>query len=375
MKTFVRGILLALCACGAAGVAAKVPDLAQLKLPPGFRIDAFADDVPNARELALGANGVHTHCSRSAGNVYALIDADRNGRAERVVVIASGLEQPTGVAFHDGDLYIGATSRILRLRAIESHLDDPPKPEVVTDSLPSDTTHGWKFIAFGPDGRLYVPIGAPCNTCDRGNGYAKIVSMKPDGSDRQDVAYGIRNTVGFDWHPQTRQLWFTDNGRDMLGDDLPSDELDRVSRRGEHFGYPHCHEGDTLDPEFGKGKSCKDYTPPVLKLGAHVASIGMRFYTGEMFPAKYRNAVIVAQHGSWNRSTKSGYRVMSVQLDGDRVLDYAPLIDGFERNDSVSGRPADVLVMPDGALLVADDLAGAVYRVTYAADAASNSKR
>ena len=375
MKTFVRGILLALCACGAAGVAAKVPDLAQLKLPPGFRIDAFADDVPNARELALGANGTVFVGSRSAGNVYALIDADRNGRAERVVVIASGLEQPTGVAFHDGDLYIGATSRILRLRAIESHLDDPPKPEVVTDSLPSDTTHGWKFIAFGPDGRLYVPIGAPCNICDRDNGYAKIVSMHPDGSDRQDVAYGIRNTVGFDWHPQTRQLWFTDNGRDMLGDDLPSDELDRVSRRGEHFGYPHCHEGDTLDPEFGKGKSCKDYTPPVLKLGAHVASIGMRFYTGKMFPAKYRDAVIIAQHGSWNRSTKSGYRVMSVQLDGDRVLDYAPLIDGFERNDSVSGRPADVLVMPDGALLVADDLAGAVYRVTYAADAASNSKR
>jgi glucose/arabinose dehydrogenase len=375
MKTFVRAVLFALCAAGATGVAAKVPDLAQLKLPPGFRIDAFADDVPNARELALGANGTVFVGSRLAGNVYALIDADRNGHAERVVVIASGLEQPSGVAFHDGDLYIGAMSRILRLRAIESHLDNPPKPEVVTDSLPSDSTHGWKFIAFGPDGRLYVPIGAPCNICDRGNGYAKIVSMKPDGSDRQDVAYGIRNTVGFDWHPQTRQLWFTDNGRDMLGDDLPSDELDRVSRAGEHFGYPYCHQGDTPDPEFGKGKACKDYTPPVLKLGAHVASIGMRFYTGTMFPEKYRNAVIIAQHGSWNRSTKSGYRVMSVQLDGDRVRDYAPLIDGFERSDSVSGRPADVLVMPDGALLVADDLAGAVYRVTYAADAASNSQR
>ncbi|MGH8173116.1 MAG: PQQ-dependent sugar dehydrogenase, partial [Rhodanobacteraceae bacterium] len=325
MSDYVRGALLALCACIATGVAAKAPDLAQLKLPPGFRIEVFADDVPNARELALGANGTVFAGSRKAGNVYALVDANRDGRAERVVVLASGLEQPSGVAFHDGDLYIGAVNRILRLRAIESHLDTPPTLEVVTDSLPGEATHGWKFIAFGPDDRLYVAIGAPCNICDRGNDYAKIISMKPDGSDRRDVAFGVRNTVGFDWQPQTGQLWFTENGRDMLGDDVPSDELNRVSRAGEHFGFPYCHQGDTPDPEFGKGKSCNDYTPPVLKLGAHVASIGMRFYTGTMFPEKYHGAVIVAQHGSWNRSKKSGYRVMSVMLDGDRVTAYEPL--------------------------------------------------
>ena len=364
-------VLLA-CLCPAVVTAcagAKSADLSQLSLPPGFRIDVYAADVPGARELALGAKGTVFVGSRDKGSVYALVDADHDQRAERVVVIARKLEQPSGVAFRDGDLYVGAISRILRFRDIESHLDDPPKPELVTDKLPGETHHGWKFIAFGPDGRLYVPIGAPCTICDKGRDYAKLISMKPDGSDWQDVAYGIRNTVGFDWQPGTSALWFTDNGRDMLGDNLPSDELNRVTKPGEHFGYPYCHQGDTLDPEFGKGKSCSDYTPPVLKLGAHVASIGMRFYTGSMFPAEYRNAIIIAQHGSWNRSRKSGYRVMAVRLDGDRVQSYEPLIDGFQRDERVSGRPADVLVMPDGALLVADDYAGAVYRVSYAAAA------
>lgn len=375
MRTLLRAAVLASCITGAASACAEPANLAQLTLPAGFHIDVFAADVPNARELALGTKGTVFVGSRDEGKVYALTDADHDGHAERVAALASGLQSPTGVAFHDGDLYIGAISRILRLRDIEAHLADPPKPEVVTDKLPTETSHGWKFIAFGPDGRLYVAIGAPCNICDRGNGYAKILSMKPDGSDWQDVAYGIRNTVGFDWQPGTKQLWFTENGRDMLGDDIPSDELDRVTRAGEHFGYPYCHQGDTLDAEFGQGKSCKDYTPPVLKLGAHVAALGMRFYTGTMFPGEYRNAAIIAQHGSWNRSKKTGYRVMSVRLDGDRVLGYEPLIDGFQRDEQASGRPADVLVLPDGSLLVSDDLAGAIYRVTYAAAAASHSQR
>jgi glucose/arabinose dehydrogenase len=357
-------------ACTRATPATKPADLSRLTLPTGFRIDVYATGVEQARELALGAKGNVFAGSMDAGNVYALVDADRDGRAEKVLTIASGLDQPSGIAFRDGDLYIGAMSRIYRLRDIEAHLDAPPKPELVTDKLPKDTHHGWKFIAFGPDGRLYVPIGAPCNVCDKANSYAKIISMKADGSDWKDVAFGIRNTVGFDWQPGTHELWFTDNGRDMLGDDLPSDELNRVTKAGEHFGFPYCHQGDTLDPELGKDKSCSDYTPPVEKLGAHVASLGMRFYTGSMFPADYRGAAIVAEHGSWNRSKKSGYRVVAVRLAGAKPLGEIPLVTGFEKDDDVIGRPADVLVMPDGALLVADQLGGAVYRVSYAASGA-----
>ena len=345
-----------------------------LSLPPGFSIAMYASPVPNARELALGANGTVFAGSRDAGKVYALIDSHRAGRADKVRVIASGLQLPSGIAFHNGDLYIGAVNRIYVLRDIEHHLDDPPKPELITDKLPDKTHHGWRFLAFGPDGRLYVSIGAPCNICDPGKDFAKLISMKADGSDWRDVAFGIRNSVGFDWQPGTRQLWFTDNGRDLLGDDLPSDELNRITKAGEHFGYPYCHQGDTLDPEFGKGKSCADYVPPVLKLGAHVAPLGMRFYTGTMFPASYRGAAIIAEHGSWDRSRKSGYRVMRVRLDGDRVLGYEPLVDGFQHDEKTQGRPADVLVMPDGALLVADDLAGAVYRVSWSA-APTSSRR
>ena len=363
-------LMVALAACAQQKPAPL--DLSALKLPPGFHVDLYAGDVAGARSLALGANGTVFVGSRAQGMVRALIDADHDGRAERIVTIASGLDIPNGVAFHDGDLYVGALSRILRYRAIESHLDAPPGPEVVTDKLPADAEHGWRFIAFGPDGRLYVAIGSPCNECDKGDAYAKLISMKTDGSDWQDVAYGIRNTLGFDWQPGTNALWFTENGRDSMGEDMPADELNRVSRIGEHFGYPYCHQGDTLDPELGKGKSCSDYTPPVFKLGAHVAALGMRFYTGTMFPAEYRNAIIVAEHGSWERKVKSGYRVMVAHVDGDRVLGYEPLLDGFTHGDEFYGRPTDVLVMPDGALLVSDSSAGAVYRVSYAAPATAS---
>jgi len=359
--TALLGLLctVSMCAC------AKPPQA--LTLPAGFQIATYAEPVPNARELALGSKGTVFVGSNDAGKVYALTDADGDGRAERVRVVASSLKLPSGIAFHDGDLYIGALSRIYVLRDIENHLDDPPKPVLVTDQLPTDTHHGWKFLAFGPDGRLYVAVGAPCNVCEPDAEHAKLLSMKPDGSDWRDEAHGIRNSVGFDWQPGTHELWFTDNGRDMLGDDLPSDELNRISRRGENFGFPFCHQGDTPDPAFAKDRSCKDATPPVLKLGAHVASIGMRFYTGTMFPAEFRGAAIIAEHGSWNRSKKSGYRVMAVELDGATVKSYRPLVDGFQQNERVGGRPADVLVMPDGALLVSDDLAGEVYRVSYSA--------
>lgn len=339
--------------------------LDRLQLPPGFHIAVYSDQVPNAREIALGAKGTVFVGSMGAGKVYALTDSKHDGHADKVRVIASGLEMPVGVAFHDGNLYISAVSRIYVLREIENHLDDPPKLEIVTDKLPTETHHGWRFIAFGPDGKLYVPIGAPCNVCDKGKAFAKLTRMNADGSDMQDVAYGIRNTVGFAWRPGSHQLWFTDNGRDMMGDDIPSDKLNRLSRIGENFGFPYCHEGDILDPEFGKGHSCKDYTPPVLKLGAHVAALGMRFYTGKMFPRSYDGAILIAEHGSWNRSKKVGYRVMTVRLAGNKAVSYQPLVTGFEQDEKAWGRPVDVQPLPDGSVLVSDDLAGALYRITY----------
>lgn len=349
----------------AAPAFAAPPPMGSLKLPPGFRIAVWTDQLPDAREMALGANNTVFVGSRDAGRVYAVTYGPDHA-VQKVRTVASGLQLPVGVAFHDGDLYVSAVSRILVLRDIEHHLDAPPAPEVVTDTLPTETHHGWKFIAFGPDNKLYVPIGAPCNICDRdGEGFARLVRMNADGSGREDVARGIRNSVGFDWRPTDKTLWFTDNGRDMLGDDMPSDELNHVTKPGEHFGYPYCHQGDTLDPDFGKGRSCRDYTAPVLKLGAHVAALGARFYQGKQFPAAYHGALIVAEHGSWNRTTKSGYRVMTVRLDGNKVASYEPLVEGFLVNGDVTGRPADVLPLPDGSLLISDDDNGAIYRVTY----------
>lgn len=345
--------------------AMAAPPLERLSLPAGFHVALYAGDVPNAREIALGRNGTVFVGSAGAGRVYALTDSTGSGHADKVRVIASGLQLPMGVAFHDGDLYISAVSRILVLRDIEHHLDDPPAPQVITDRYPAETHHGGKFIAFGPDGMLYVPIGAPCNICEPGPDHGKLTRIRPDGSGMRDVAHGIRNTVGFDWQPGTGRLWFTDNGRDLMGDDLPSDELNEITRAGEHFGYPYCHQGDTPDPEFGKGHACSDYTPPVLKLGAHVASLGMRFYEGTQFPASYRGAIIIAEHGSWNRTRKSGYRVMVVRLKGSKVVSYQPLIEGFEQDERAWGRPVDVQPLPDGSLLVSDDLAGAIYRVTW----------
>ena len=302
---------------------AKV-QLDKLTLPKGFHVAVYSDQVRDAREMALGANGTVFVGSGGAGKVYALTDTNHDGVADKVRVVASGLNTPIGVAFHKGDLYVSAISRIVVLRDIESHLDSPPRPELITDKLTPERHHGGKFLAFGPDGKLYVPIGAPCNICDPAPDHGKLVRMNPDGSGVEDVAVGIRNSVGFDWQPGTKRLWFTDNGRDMLGDDVPSDELNEVTRTGEHFGYPYCHQGDVLDPEFGKGKSCRNYTAPVLKLGAHVASLGMRFYTGKQFPTRYDGAIIVAEHGSWNRTRKSGYRVMTVSSTGARSCRTSP---------------------------------------------------
>ncbi|HEY2000490.1 PQQ-dependent sugar dehydrogenase [Paraburkholderia sp.] len=363
MKTALVALLLAVLAAPAL---AALP-VERLKLPPGFHIEVLSDDVPSAREMALSPKGI-LYAGSLDGHVYAL--ELRDGHLAARHVIASGLDMPAGVAWHEGALYVSAVSKIVRFDAIDDHLDDPPKPVVINDKLPTEHHHGWKFIAFGPDGKLYVPQGAPCNIClpDRER-YAMIGRMDADGSHYETVERGIRNTVGFAWHPTTHELWFTDNGRDLLGDDIPDDKLNRAPRAGMDFGYPFCHGGDFSDPEFGKDHPCSAFTPPVLKLGAHVASLGMRFYTGAMFPAAYRDNIFIAEHGSWNRSKKVGYRVVRVITgpDGSGAHQEVFAEGWLMPDESVWGRPADVLPLPDGSLLISDDTAGAIYRVTYSA--------
>lgn len=341
--------------------------LDKIKLPSGFSISVFAE-VPNARSMCWGDNGTLFVGNREESSVYAVVDENKDGRAERVYTIASGLNTPTGVAFKNGNLYVAEISRILRFDAIEEHLQNPPAYKVVYDKFPTDTHHGWKFIAFGPDGKLYVPVGAPCNVCEKDNPvYSSITRMNDDGSGFEVYAHGVRNSVGFDWHPQTKALWFTDNGRDMLGDNRPTDELNIAPQPGMHFGFPYCHQGDIPDPEFGKGKSCDNYTPPAMKLTPHGASLGIRFYTGNQFPAEYQNHAFIAEHGSWNRTDPIGYRIMQVKVENGKPTQYIPFATGWLGQDGKAiGRPADVELAPDGALLVSDDKGGAIYRIAYA---------
>jgi glucose/arabinose dehydrogenase len=340
-------------------------NLDKVQLPTGFSISVFAV-VPNARSMTWGTNGTLFVGNRDGDKVYAVVDKDQDGRADTVHVIDSGLQTPNGVAFRNGSLYVAELSRILRYDSIEERLASPPKPKVVYDKYPRETHHGWKFIAFGPDDKLYVPVGAPCNICDRQAPFSSITRINADGTGMEVFAKGVRNSVGFAWHPDTKELWFTENGRDQLGDDVPGDELNHAPKAGMHFGYPYCHQGDTLDPEFGKGKNCSDFTPPAQKLGPHVAALGMRFYTGSMFPAEYKNRIIFAEHGSWNRSNPIGYRVMMVTLDGGKSVKYEPFAHGWlQGKNDVLGRPVDVEIARDGALLISDDKNGAIYRVTY----------
>lgn len=361
-----------LAAFGAVAGGASVP-AEQLHAPPGFRVELLTDEVPNARGMTLGRfardQGVLYVGTMREGKVYAVELAD--GRARRVHTLASNLALPTGVAYRDGSLYVSAVSRILRFDGIDDRLANPPAAAVVTDRLPAESHHGAKFIAFGPDGLLYVAVGAPCNVCVPGASHGIIQRMKADGTALETVARGVRNSVGFDWSPLDRTLWFSDNGRDLLGDDVPSDELNQLRRVGQHFGFPHCHQGDVADPEFGATRGCDQFVAPAARLGAHVAALGLRFYKGSQFPPEYRNSIFIAQHGSWNRSRKSGYQVVRVALDSQgRVLSQEPFVQGWLQVDgagreSVLGRPADVLVLPDGSLLISDDLGGAIYRVRY----------
>lgn len=335
--------------------------LGHISLPPGFSIEVFAD-VPNARSLAVGDADTIFVSNRRGKSVYA-IASDTDGNRE-VLEIDSGLNTPNGIAFFEGDLYVAEIDRVARYRDIESHLQDMPAAEFIDIELPSETHHGWRYIGFGPDDKLYISIGAPCNICER-DGYGSIVRMNPDGSDRETVATGVRNSVGFTWHPQTQELWFTDNGRDMLGDDLPPDELNVATASAQNFGFPYCHAGEILDPEFGDGRNCADYAPPAQKLGPHVAALGLKFYTGREFPAEYQGQIFIAEHGSWNRSERIGYRVSMVRLEDGRAASYEVFADGWLQGQEVTGRPVDLLILDDGSMLLSDDNAGKVYRIRY----------
>ncbi|HEX3060283.1 MAG TPA: PQQ-dependent sugar dehydrogenase, partial [Usitatibacter sp.] len=312
-----------------------------------------------------GGGGVLFVGTRTAGSVYAIRHDGK--KATETFTIAAGLNMPNGVAMKDGALYVAEVNRVIRFDNAEVKLPEAAKPVVVYDKYPSDKHHGWKYLRFGPDGWLYVPVGAPCNICDPAAPYASITRLKPDGSAMEVYARGVRNSVGFDWDPRTKELWFTDNGRDMMGDDVPPDELNFAPKAGMNFGYPYCHGGDIADPEFGSKRKCAEFTPPAQKEGAHVASLGMRFYTGAMFPAEYTNRIFIAEHGSWNRSKKSGYRVMQAKVENGKVVDYRVFAEGWldKDADQAWGRPVDVQVMPDGALLVSDDTGNAIYRISY----------
>lgn len=366
---FGRAVIFPGLICLAATAFARDLPLAKVRLAPGFHISLYAPDVPDAREMSVAPDGTVFVGTRQLGNVYALSPDHRHpGVAARVIVLARGLRSPNGVAFHDGALYVAEINRIWRFDGILSHLKAPEAPRLVSKDFPSDRWHGWKFIAFGPGGWLYVPVGAPCNICvpdpDR---YAAIFRMKPDGTGKEIFARGIRNTVGFDWDPRTKQLWFTDNGRDNLGDNTPPDELNFAPRPGMNFGYPYCHGTNIPDPRYGgPAHPCSEFTPPALDLPAHVASLGMMFYTGKMFPAEYHDAIFIAEHGSWDRTHKIGYRVVVVKVaENGRILWHRVFAHGWRQGDTDWGRPVDVATLPDGSLLVSDDTAGCIYRITY----------
>ena len=340
----------------------KLP-LDKLKVKNGFKIEVYAAGVPNARSLRRGPKGTVFVSSRLQDKIHAIVEKD--GKRE-VKVIASGLHRPNGIVVHKGTLYIAELSQISKIDNIEDNLDNPPKPTVILSDLPKDEPHGWKYLTVGPDEKLYFHIGAPCNICMPPERHSKIYRVGLDGKDLEVYATGIRHIVGMDWHPTLQQLYFSENARDWLSEEVPEDKLNRVTKPGkDNFGYPYCHQGNFPDPEFGWGRSCSEFTKPVALLGAHSAALGMKFYTGKGFGSEYRNAIFLARHGSWNKSNKIGGDVLAIKLNSNgTVKSMEPFITGFIQNNTYVGRPVDVLPMPDGSMLVSDDFNGAVYRVS-----------
>jgi len=342
----------------------KLPT-SQLKVPQGFKVETYVHGIMDARSLRLGDKGTVFVGNRVRDKVYAVVS---QGAKREAKVIASGLDRPNGLAFKDGTLYIAEGTKISKLEKIEDNLDNPPKPVVIYSDFADHRSHGWKFLTIGPDNKLYVSVGAPCNVCEPPAGNAQIRRLNTDGSGAEPYALGVRNSVGFDFHPINKELYFTDNGRDLLSDDLPNDELNRVTKTGQHFGFPYCHQGDLPENELGASHACSEFVPPVAKLGPHSASLGMRFYTGTMFPQKYRGGIFVARHGSWNKSEKIGADVVYLTLNRDgSVRSIEPFLTGFLKDNNFIGRPVDLQVMKDGSLLVSDDFAGAIYRISYGA--------
>ena len=342
-------------------------ELDKISLPNGFSINIFADNIVGARSLVVGNNGVVFVSSPSTGKIMALQDKDSDGISEKRWLVASKLNFPNGLAFFEGSLYVGEIDRVIRIHSAEDNLGSKPIVSTVISGLPKHRHHGYRYIGIGPDKKLYIGIGAPCNVClINRDTYGVIKRVNLDGTSLETFATGIRNTMGFDWHPITGDLWFNDHGRDWLGDDIPSDELNHAPIKGLDFGFPYCHQGDLSDPEFGGKIPCDSFTPPKLNHGAHVAPNGLRFYSGNTFPDKYKNSIFIAQHGSWNRTVKSGYRITVVHLadDGNRLLSNI-FADGWTNNNRVFGRPVDLIVSPAGDLLVTDDHRGVIYRITY----------
>jgi glucose/arabinose dehydrogenase len=344
----------------------KESDIANIEVPEGFVIRYYSGEVPGARSMTMGRDGVIYVGTRDEGKVYAVINNNKDNEADQVLTIASGLELPNGVAYHEGDLYVAEIGRIIKFSNIDGKLGERLSYEVVTDIYPQEETHGWKYIDIGPDNKIYVPVGAPCNICDPENSiYASITRINLDGSGLEIVASGVRNSVGFDWDRRTGKLWFTDNGRDWMGDNLPGDELNVLDQVGEDFGFPYCHAENISDPIFGSLISCNVFENPSLVMPAHVAALGIAFYEKEQFPSEYNNNVFIAEHGSWNRSEPIGYRVTRATIDGDNASNYSVFAEGWLRDGEAWGRPVDILVLEDGSILVSDDFRGAIYRISY----------
>jgi glucose/arabinose dehydrogenase len=346
-----------------ATAADKLP-VAKLKVPKNFNIEVYASGMPDARSLRIDDKGTVFVSNRVLDKIYAIVD--RNGKRE-VKTLLTGLFRPNGIALHNGALYIAELNKISKVDDIEDHLDNTPKPTVIYSDLPSDEPHGWKFLAVGPDNRLYFNIGAPCNICMPSPAHAQLRSINLDGSDAEVVAHGIRQVVGMDFHPVSKVLYFTENQRDWLSEDEPQDKLNRLLHPGkDNFGFPYCDGGDIEDPIYGWGHSCNEFTKPIAQLGPHSAPLGMRFYTGHMFPREYQDAIFIARHGSWNKTKKIGGDIVVAKLNPDgTVKSVEPFITGFLVNNNYIGRPVDIELMKDGSILISDDWNGAVYRVSY----------